>query len=67
MRQSQGTEQPKSVGSSYQIAYIEKEPKNSGYIPEGDMIIRPNFLLLHAQAHIELNELRPPYSDAGKT
>lgn len=60
MRQSQGTEQSKLVGSSYhQIAYIEKEPKNSGHISESDMIIRHNFLLLHAQAHAEFNELRP--------
>lgn len=59
MRQSQGTEQSKLAGSSYhQITYIEKEPQNSEPISEGDMIIRCNFLLPHAQA---------PYSDAGKT
>lgn len=60
MRQSQGTEQSKFVGSSYhQITYIEKEPKNSERISEGDMITRRNFLLPHTQAHAEFNELRP--------
>ena len=60
MRQSQRAEQSKLMGSSdHEIKYIQKEPKKAGPISEGDMTIRRNSPVPHAQAHSEFSKLRP--------